>query len=203
METLCFGLEGDMATHLAENICIACAHNPLVMDIKSINKQMQIEEICSQAVEVDCRVSADGAHAPYIPAGADTESRRKAAGTAEMPKTTSSRSIPQRRGGRPQVQPVIKVYQKKRMPRVLELELGIGSKSSLQNMTFPVPQACTTQVNLFPSCPCITYLASFHIKSYILFTPQINPEMAYAQLFCGMWPSIPPFQTFHMSTNAY
>lgn len=31
-------------------------------------------------------MSADGAHAPHNPAGADTESMRKAAGTAEMPK---------------------------------------------------------------------------------------------------------------------
>lgn len=54
-------------------------------------------------------MSADGAHAPYIPAGADTESMRKASGTAKMPKTTSFRRIPQCHGGRPQVQLVIKV----------------------------------------------------------------------------------------------
>ncbi|GAA6101132.1 uncharacterized protein LOC113536281 [Tachysurus ichikawai] len=54
-------------------------------------------------------MSADGAHAPYNPAGADTESMRKAAGTAKKPRTSSSRRIPQCCGGRPQVQPVIKV----------------------------------------------------------------------------------------------
>lgn len=31
-------------------------------------------------------MSADGAHAPYIPAGADTESMRKASGTAKNAK---------------------------------------------------------------------------------------------------------------------
>lgn len=39
-------------------------------------------------------------------------------------------------------------------------------------------------------------------KLNAIFKTLINPVMAYALLIYGMLPPVPPFQTFHMPTNA-
>ncbi|XP_026785936.3 uncharacterized protein LOC113536281 [Pangasianodon hypophthalmus] len=146
-------------------------------------------------------MSADGAHAPHNPAGTDTESMRKAAGTAKNAKNHLFQEDTTVPWWKTPGSASHKGAPEGHMARVQEVELGNSSRSIPRNVAFPVPQA-------YVPSPCKPYpgypaprLPMHHPPGFV--QPQINPVMAYALLICGMLPPVPPFQNFHMPTNSY